>query len=177
MKKILTLFLAITITSVFSQSPFKVEKTDSIAKTKSQIYGDTKLFISEYWKSAKDVIQNDDKESGVILVKGKTKHSVNMGLGTFVDFWHSYSVKFLMKESKYKIVVENIRYDSGPSVMWNSYASQLEPQEQDNFPGLMKAGMNEKRWTQLMTELKTEMKGIVDDYEKQIKKQTTNGDW
>jgi hypothetical protein len=181
MKKI-SLFIAIAIlgftASSFSQTDFKLEKTDSVAKTKSQIYSDTKLFISEYWKSAKDVIQNDDKEGGTILVKGSSKQSVSIGMGSSNTFWYQYNVKFLMKEGKYKIIVENVKYERGPSPMWDSYAKYFEPHEQDTFPGLMKAGMNEKRWNELITSLKTEMKNIVDNYEKQIKKtNTATSDW
>ncbi len=36
--------------------------------TKTHLYSATKMFIAEFWKSAKDVIQNDDKEAGIILI-------------------------------------------------------------------------------------------------------------
>lgn len=179
MKKLLFTSIAILCIAVssFAQANFKIEKMDSIAKTKTQIYSDTKMFISEYWKSAKDVIQNDDKEGGTILVKGISKQTVIIGMSSNT-FWYQYNVKFLMKEGKYKIIVENVKYERGPSPMWDSSAKYLEPQEQDTFPGLMKAGMSEKRWNELITSLKTEMKNIVDNYEKHIKKPSaTTGDW
>ena len=47
------------------------------------IYSDTKLFIGNYWKSAKDVIQNDDKEGGIILLKGIQLMNVSYALATF----------------------------------------------------------------------------------------------
>ena len=57
--------------NVFGQQNFQWERTDTISKTKSQLYADTKMFIAEEWKSAQNVIQNDDKETGSILIKGR----------------------------------------------------------------------------------------------------------
>jgi len=76
MKKLLTTIASLLIiASAFGQSTFRIERVDSVSKTKSQIYSDTKMFIAETWKSANDVIQNDDKENGMILIKGVTIQS------------------------------------------------------------------------------------------------------
>ena len=164
--------------SAMAQTSFKIEKIDSVSKTKSQIYSDTKIFIAEEWKSSKDVIQNDDKESGMIMIKAMTKQGVKMGMGAINEFWYSYNVKFFIKEGRCKILLDNVQYSSGPSSLWDNYAKALEPQEQDIFPGARESGLFEKNWIQLITSLKSEMKKIVDDYEIQIKKPSTiNGDW
>ena len=54
-KLILTSIGIISCMIGFTQTTF--EKIDSVSKNKSQIYSDTKMFIAEYWKSSKDVIQ------------------------------------------------------------------------------------------------------------------------
>ena len=73
MKKIFSILLfTLSVNYLFSQTDFKWEKIDSVPKTKYQIYSDTKMFIAENWKSVQNVIQNDDKEAGLILVKGTT---------------------------------------------------------------------------------------------------------
>ena len=69
---LLLLFILGNIGLSYSQTNFQWEKIDSVNKSKAQIYSDTKMFIAEVWKSANSVIQNDDKESGLILVKGST---------------------------------------------------------------------------------------------------------
>jgi hypothetical protein len=51
------------------QANFKWEVTDSSKKSASEIYSETKMFIAKTWKSSNEVIQNDDKEAGIILVK------------------------------------------------------------------------------------------------------------
>ena len=176
MKKIMIVLVGVLIgfaTVSFAQTGFKFEKTDSVSKTKSQLYSDTKMFIAETWKSAHNVIQNDDKEAGMILVKGLTSITCGRGL-TIYTFTYSYNVKFLMKNSKYKIIAENIQYLHGPTPAWDG--KQLNPQ--DEFPGMWKAGIGEKPYTELMTSLKTEMQSIVDSYQKNIKTQSlANSGW
>ena len=175
MKKIiLTIITIISWMIGFTQTNFKIEKIDSVSKTKSQIYSDTKMFIAEFWKSAQNVIQNDDKEAGMILLKGTTKQSVTYALTT-LEFWYSYNVKFLMKDNKYKIAVDEIKYQSGPSLLWDKKAQYLVPL--DEFPGYSTSGLPEKQWNKLISSLKTEIISIVDNYEKYLKKQSSSNDF
>src|ERR1035437_177176 len=109
------LLLLFTLNSL-AQSNFEWVKTDSIQKTKEQIYSSTKMFIAETWKSSKEVIQNDDKDGGIILIKGKTEinweQPVSMAKMTiFHDSWYSYNVTFRMKNSKYQIKIDNVTPD------------------------------------------------------------------
>jgi hypothetical protein len=147
------------------------EVVDSLSKTKNQIYSDTKMFIADYWKSAQSVIQNDDKDAGMILVKGSTRQPTSVGLGTLY-FWYSYTVKFLMKDNKYKLIVENIHYSSGPNSSWNSYSVSAS----DENPGITKSGLSDKSWNMLMLNLRTEMQSIVDSYQTKIKV-VAKSDW
>ena len=175
MKKIILALIAITSSMIgFTQTNFKLEKIDSISKTKSQIYSDTKMFITEFWKSAQNVIQNDDKEAGMILLKGTTKQSVSYALST-LEFWYSYNIKFLMKDNKYKIIADEIKYQSGPSSLWDKKAQYLVPLEK--FPGYSTSGLPEKQWNKLISNLKNEIGLIVESYEKYIKKQSPSSDF
>lgn len=101
-----------------AQSKFEWIKTDSIQKTKEQIYSATKMFIAETWKSSKEVIQNDDKDGGIILIKGKTEinweQPIKTGMTNMIiyhDSWYSYNVTFRMKNSKYQIKIDNVTPD------------------------------------------------------------------
>lgn len=175
MKKFFLTVCSITLSLIgFTQVDYKIEKVDTISKTKAQLYSDTKMFIAENWKSAKNVIQNDDKENGMILIKGTTKQVVSYALSN-LEFWYTYNVKFLMKDNKYKIIVEELKYNSGPSAMWDKKAQYLVPQNQ--FPGYSTSGLPEKNWNRLITSLKDEMQGIVDRYEKYIKAPSVSNDW
>lgn len=111
------LLLVFTLNSL-AQSNFEWVKTDSIQKTKDQIYSTTKMFIAETWKSSKEVIQNDDKDGGIILIKGKTEINWEQPVKTgmtkmtiFHDSWYSYNVTFRMKNSKYQIKIDNVTPD------------------------------------------------------------------
>ena len=173
MKKIkLTLVLTLISVLSFSQTDFKWEKVDSVKKDKNQIYSDTKMFIAETWKSAQNVIQNDDKEGGMILIKGMTKQTINVGMGALVTFNYVYSVKFYFKEGKYKIVLDDVKYQDcgvgcdGPA--WSTFGNP-----QDTNVG----GMYKKKWEILMAQLKAELQGIVDGYEKYIQTPSANTGW
>ena len=169
MKKLL-LILTLSFLSIFcfAQSKFEISKVDSISKTKSELYSATKMFISEYWKSAQNVIQNDDKESGLILIKGTTKQIVGKGISVRT-FWYEYTVKFMIKDNKYKIVIDNIQYRSGPSADYDIKQLPFSVNlKDDNYPGVWKAGLYEKDWNDLMNQVKVEMSSIADNYNKYL---------
>jgi hypothetical protein len=152
----------------YSQKNFTWEKIDSVEKTKDEIYSDTKFFIAEKWKSSKEVIQNDDKENGIIIIKGTIKEISNNGL----TFWYSYTIKILMKDFKYKIIVDNVKYSSSDC---NGSFLILEPQEE--YPGTSKSCLFKKNWIELMESLKKDLEEIIISYDKHIKTNSTNSNW
>jgi hypothetical protein len=167
-----------TETPTIEQKEYVVEKVDSINKSKDAIYSSTKMFIAGYWRSAQSVIQNDDKEGGAILIKGSSTHKVSIGLGATLDFTYRYDVKFLMKEKRYKVVVENYKFERAPAVGWERYGPFLEPKEPLVYPGYRKAGIGEKQWNTLMSLIKSEMQGIVNNYVQHLQKEEkSNADW
>lgn len=167
MKKIITsVFLLLTIVCQ-AQSDFKIEKTDSVSKSKSQIYADTKLFIAEEWKSAQAVVQNDDKESGVILIKGAAKYERHPSLVT-VTYWYKYTVAFYMKEGKYRIILNNI-YCESAYCNGNKWPD-VEVCNNCEYPGYLKASMGKNGWQEFQNQIKSDMQSIVSSYEDYIKK-------
>jgi hypothetical protein len=175
MKKfIFTIISSFIIAYSFAQSPFSIEKIDSVSKSKTQIYADTKMFIAETWKSAKDVIQNDDKENGIILIKGVSIQSKYFQMNDH-KWVYSYTVKFLMKEGKYKIILGDVKCTDAYA---GSYKWPLiEFCDNCEFPGYMKTSINKQKWTELMDSLKKEFVGIVDAYDKYIKTSTNTSNW
>ena len=174
-KVILTTLVILSMAIGFAQISFKWQKVDSIPKTKAQIYSDTKMFIAEYWKSAQNIIQNDDKKAGVILIKGESIVSKYFQLNDH-KWTYSYTVKFFFKEKKYKIVIENVRCVS--AFCGTNPWPLVEACDTCKFPGIMKTSLNKERYTAVLLSLKSELQSIVDNYDKIIKTPNySNGDW
>ena len=175
LKTLLSVIALLSITLCTAQTDFKWEKVDSIPKTKLQIYSETKMFIAEYWKSAQNVIQNDDKDAGMILVKGINVQSMFFQLNDH-KWTYSYTVKFLMKDGKYKITIDNV---ACISAICGSYSwPKIEACDTCEFPGYWKTSLSEKRYTELLTSLKSDLQSIFDNYQTSIKKTTSsNSDW
>lgn len=161
-----------------AQENFKWEKTDSLNKTKEQIYSDSKLFIAKTWNSANDVIQNDDKEAGIILLKGASIRKVNFMSGEYV-YIYKYTMTIKMKNGKYKIELNDVYCDKAYMTGSSSNIVKIEPFEGDNCPptGTMRAmGLPKKQAIIMMADFKKSLQDIVDSYEKAIKK-TDKDEW
>lgn len=169
---LLLAFMLIGIKS-FCQDVYKFEKTDSVKKNKNQIYSDTKMFIAEYWKSAQSVIQNDDKEGGMILIKGNI--SIQAGSGAGSGPWpYSYTIKFLIKENRYKIVISNIT----PELFPGTNKRSPEICNGCEFPGAFKIDMFKAKWKDVQANFPIEMQKIMSDYSNYLQKESkANGDW
>lgn len=173
MKKLITIITIMLFSTItFGQTNFVWEKTDSISKTKFQIYSDTKMFIAETWKSAQSVIQNDDKDGGYILVKGLSIKNLYFQMNDH-RYTFSYSVKFMMKEGKYKITIGGVYCETARCgiVDWP------RPPAADKYPeekGVRITGLSETNYLKLMKLLKDEMQGILDSYVIYISKTSTN---
>lgn len=118
-KVLFSLFLILTIPSfgqeekLFDILPMKNGKVtytgivtvDSINKIK--LYNNVKKWFIEQYRSAKDVIQLDDKENGEVIGKGFFETNWQY---TFVDerkvnVWHT--VKIYLKDNKFKYEITN----------------------------------------------------------------------
>lgn len=182
MKKLfLTIIAIFTLTLCFSQTNFKWEKVDSVNKTKDQIYSDTKMFIAETWKSAQNVIQNDDKDGGMILIKGASIQTAYYGKGMMMQTYkyiYNYTIKFMMKDGKYKMILDDVVLDKAYMVGSTYPITPIEPFDGDNCPetGTMKhMGCPKKNVIIMMTAFKGELQSIVDGYDKYIKTSIATG--
>lgn len=172
-------FISILFTSSvgFSQTGFKWDVIiEPLEDSKSELYSKTKLFIGETWKSAQDVIQSDDVESGVILVKGLSIQNLFYQMNDH-RWTYAYSIKFMMKDNKCRIVIDNVYCDAARC---GTYEWPHMPVA-DKYPetkGLKTTGVNEKRYLELMTMLKSELQSVVDSYSAYVKKPLVeDSDW
>lgn len=202
MKYIITQILLFVCFWGYSQANFKWEKIDSVAKSKEQIYSDTKMFIGETWRQGstainngqiamqvltgngqstknlspeKHNIQNDDKEAGVILVKGEMEFNSNFMMNLHI-YRYTYDIRFFMKDNKYKVIIENVHcvYAHCANYDW----PLVEPCEGDDCPGYGKTGMPKEKYNELMASLKANLQGILDGYATYIKTPgVTKSDW
>lgn len=74
-------------------------------KTASELYTQIKLFIVENFKSANDVIQLDDKESGVLVVKGIIPVTIKIMIGTYTYSMY-INFKFETKDGRFRYTAE-----------------------------------------------------------------------
>lgn len=180
MKKTYLLILtSILFQGASAQTNFKWEKVDSTSKSASQIYSDTKMFIAETWKSSKDVIQNDDKEAGVILVKGSSIRKQPFMMGEYV-YIYNYSVTFKMKDNKFKITLDNVYCESAYMSGGKGSITKVEPFDGDNCPEtgtFGSPGLPRKKAILMMNAFREDLQMIVDSYVQTMKKESKKDEW
>ncbi len=157
----------------YGQDGFKWNKVDSVNKTKSQIYSDTKMYIAKTWNSAQDVIQNDDKDGGSILIKGLYTKDISMVGGMQVyRYVYNYTVSFLMKDNRFKIILNDV-HCSSVTFMTNPSMNlpKVEPFEGE-CPKT--GGVNKSKVVDMMVDLKIKLQNIVDSYSDAIKATSVN---
>lgn len=74
-------------------------------KTANELYSLAKLAIAKVFVSAKDVIQLDDKEKGIIVVKG-----LYYAPNSATKPYYTFMIKLLFKDGKYKIDLTDFIY-------------------------------------------------------------------
>lgn len=167
MKNLFLVFISIAITiAIQSQENFIWKNIKDVDKTQSQIYKDTKIFISNTWKSANDVIQMDDKDAGIIIVKGSTIKKVSHSLNTWT-YIYNYTVTFKMKDGKYNFSIDNIHCAKAYPKPGTQYVvSPLQPfdGEYDRYKNVRNKNreltLPENKALQLMDELKSDFNRI-----------------
>ncbi len=90
----------------------KVNYTDIVmidSMDKSKLYNKAKKWFIDQYKSAKDVIQLDDKENGEVIGKGffETEWQTSIMSVQNVSVWHT--VKVYMKDNKFKYEITNFK--------------------------------------------------------------------
>ncbi len=136
-KTLLSIFLILTIPSfgqnekLFDILPIKEGKviyTDVVivdSTDKVKLYSKVKKWFIEQYKSAKDVIQLDDKENGEVIGKGffETNWQNSFISELKVNVWHT--IKIYIKDNRFKYEITNFtlkyyvggtRYSTGSTV-------------------------------------------------------------
>jgi len=122
MKKVLLLIITLFIsqskligqeekTIVFPRNEKKEIVYESVIEidsvNKNELYERARLFIANYYKSAKTVIDYSDKESGQIIIKPVFSAKIK-SMGSLYDIGHwNYVFTILVKDNKYKFIIGN----------------------------------------------------------------------
>ena len=171
MKNILIMFLLLTPSFLFGQD-FKFEETKEINMSKDALFSKTKMFISDKWNAPKLAIQNEDKDGGIIQVKSEKDFNISVGMGIKCEYIYEYSVKFRMKENKYRIEIYDVKCTHAAQVGLGSETDiiMIQPFEGDNAPDTKKMGkgISKKKAIEMMNELKAEFYLIFSSYNKYL---------
>jgi hypothetical protein len=81
---------------------------------KDELYLRSKQFFVDVFKSANDVIQMDDKESGIVIGKGFNDIYIKvMGIPTAIQMW--FTIKIQSRDGRYKYEIYDVYFKSYPS--------------------------------------------------------------
>jgi hypothetical protein len=115
---------------VFSE----VVKVDSVSK--DELYTRAREWFAKTFKSAQDVLQMDDKESGKLIGKGSSKGVNHLQLSTN-SFYLNYMISITIKDGRYRYEVtdftakdEPTQYRLNPSLLLLSELS-LDPKSKN----------------------------------------------
>jgi hypothetical protein len=167
MKNLIIIFFAVTSLNAFSQENFKWDKVIEVNKTQTDLYSSTKEFIADYWKSANNVIQNDDREGGVLIVKGITKHPIEFNKINVQYYTYAYTIKFYLKENRCRILIENVFCESGE----HKDLKLIQPNDTE-YPKYYKP----EKCKATQQSLKYTLNNIVLAFEEHVKKEN-NSNW
>ena len=155
MKKIF--FITFLFTTFFAQAQDPLKFSDVINvenTTQKQLFDRSKIWLAKTFKSAKDVIQSADAESGQIIGKALFKFSPKSFMGSdAVKGVINYTIAIYSKDGKYKYVIEDFRHEK---------FGLLTTAEEGDFSlfGSNK-GFRKKTWDDMKAQSEEEAKGLI----------------
>ena len=112
-KLILVLFTAFAVSNSYAQSSAITEVVPVEGASKTELYNRAKLWFAKTFKSAKDVIQLDDKENGQIIGNGAISYSAPAGIpGYNFSGYFYFTVTVEVKDNRFKYTFENFRHEA-----------------------------------------------------------------
>lgn len=174
MKKTITTIVCtlIYIVSAYAQEPIASETKD-VEATKSELFSFTKMFVADKWQNANNALVNADEDAGVIQVASETQKAVKQGMGMGCIYDYSYTVRFRIKDNKYRVEIYDVRCtDAKQTGMGSSYDVPLIEYFEGDEPAAktqsMGKGATKKQAAAMMDELRKEFSEIISTYAKYI---------
>jgi hypothetical protein len=175
--KFLLLPLLFIFTGLFAQdSALTFSRVVSIENvSKNELYDRAKSWFAETYKSAKDVIQMDDKEAGKLIGKGNFRYDSKVFSGsTQTTGWISYTITLQVKDNKYRYEITNFRHDGNGDYDFGLITSS------ENCPYEMKStfkNWRDKVWKDIKSTIAPNADDIVLSLTSYMNKQAKKDDW
>ena len=83
--------------------------------TQAELYARGKVWFAQNFKSAKDVIQADDKQAGILVGKGWQEVRVAGAMGTAVPQKLNYTIRLALKDGRYRYELTDFSFGFLPS--------------------------------------------------------------
>lgn len=173
------LMLAMVLPVILSAQDFEFEKIINVNKSRSEIYSASKMFVADFWNSAKAVTQNQDDASYTIQIKALKNMEVKVGMAMCCVYDYTYTVKIQAKENKCRIQIYDV-------VCRNAYQGgfggeqsipEIQPflgNETEQKTKKMGKGLSKKKAVEMMKDLKSYFENIISEYEKAL---NDNDEW
>jgi len=109
---IISLFIA---SGLMAQDPLSFEKVIKVDSIKSNaIYNGLKEWIGMNYRSAKAVIEVDDRDAGLMIISPRKDYSMGKLIYSCYDGTIKYTIKFQIKDGRFKVVVTNFIHNNDP---------------------------------------------------------------
>ena len=152
---------------------FKFEKIIEVNKTQSELYSLSKMFVADFWNSAKNVTQNQDDAEHTIQLKAIKDIEVKAGMGLVNLYTYKYSIKLQAKDNKCRVQIYDVECIEAYQVgLGKEYKiPQIQPftgNDTDQKTKSMGKGVSKKKAVEMMQELNSFFNSIIASYEKQL---------
>lgn len=114
-RNLILCFCVIAFLPLFSQAEQPLEFSKVVqaeGKSADEIYSSVKVWIAENYRSAQDIIQLDDKQGGIIVLKAAHQFNYStMSAPSFPGPIH-YTLKISIKDGRFKVDMDKIYHES-----------------------------------------------------------------
>ncbi|MCA4897769.1 MAG: DUF4468 domain-containing protein [Bacteroidota bacterium] len=141
----------------------EVVQVDSVSK--NELYSRSKDFFVSVFKSAKDVVQLDDKEAGIVTGKGFSKIQE---AGVELQMW--YSIKIQSKNGRYKYEIFDLYFQ---------YEAKTSPPSEvfDKSVYYKKNGEPRTAYETRKNEMLKKIKSLTESIKTTMNKKSKKDDW
>ena len=179
MKKVLFIVMFVLIALSMSAQDFKFEIVIEVSKTQAELYSLSKMFVADFWYSAKNITQNQDDASYTIQLKAIKNIEKKAGMGLVNSYEYKYSVKLQSKDNKCRIQIYDIEcteaYQAGLGSQYQ--IPKIQPFTGNSTNQKTKSlgkGISKDKAVEMMQELNSFFNSIIESYDKQL--QSSNDD-
>jgi hypothetical protein len=138
--------------------------------SKSDLYLRANTWLARAFKSAKSVIDFQDKEAGKIIGKGRIGTLIKMPLSPKVESGDiSITITLFCKDGKYKYVIDNLEHNAPNTTGTGTWAS-VGPLEKEKPKVGMLIRPSGMEWTALKIDADKSIKSLIEDMKKAMSK-------